>query len=288
MTRAPVVYFAHPIDHVDRVGTQSDWTHTRAIRDAKHLLGVSGFVVYDPAQAFQMLAGSPPHNGLERVNRAALAQCDALVACYPEDRSIGVAMEIEAARAQGLPILVLTDVGSTSWSLAGITAVTEVRMEHLRKLGETCDGLQTSTPPRMGVVRDSPDVPMPFRSYPGDAGFDLSVSQDTTVFAHGFVDVPCGVSVQFPPGVWGMITGRSSTLRKHQLMVAPGIIDQGYRGPLFAGVQNLGDTDFTAKAGMRLAQLIPFPLVADTLTPVEVTYLNPTERNTAGFGSSGE
>lgn len=127
----------------------------------------------------------------------------------------------------------------------------------------------------------------PARAHPGDAGFDLFVSRDVRIGVGEFVDVPCGISVQFPPGVWGMITGRSSTLRKRGLLVAQGIIDQGYRGPLYAGVQNLGQNVQEVEAGERLCQLIPFPVLADHLSFVRVEKLDQHARGTNGFGSTG-
>lgn len=128
----------------------------------------------------------------------------------------------------------------------------------------------------------------PVRQYGGDAGFDLVCSETTAIGYKSFVDVPCGVSIALPELRWALIIGRSSTLRKRQLMVAPGIIDQGWRGPLFAGVWNLGETRVEVKEGDRIAQLIPFPLTAAGLRLEHVEELPPGDRGTRGFGSTGE
>lgn len=252
-----------------------------------------GCVVYEPGKAFTVSPGTTPHGSIQEINRHALGVSDALVAFYPEMPGVGVAMELEQARAAGQPILVVTEVAKRSWSLAGIagaevtqfpdqTAVTRLMEAVLhRKL----NGASRAQPLRFQL--DDGAV-LPTRGYPGDAGYDLYVQEDAWIGPGEFVDVACGCAVQLPDHLWGMITGRSSTLRKHNLLVATGIIDTGYRGPLFAGVKNLGDEPFEAKRGMRLAQLIPLPNAAENLRATEVQVLDPSERGTAGFGSSGE
>lgn len=127
----------------------------------------------------------------------------------------------------------------------------------------------------------------PSQAKPGDVGLDLYVSEARTIGPGDFVDVPCGVSVRLPDGYWALITGRSSTLRRRGLLVANGIIDTGYTGPLFAGVQNLGRQDVHVDAGERLAQLILLPNVADRLVVQVTSELGDTPRGATGFGSTG-
>jgi dUTP pyrophosphatase len=128
----------------------------------------------------------------------------------------------------------------------------------------------------------------PRRGYPGDAGFDLVVERDVTVKVDTFVDVPCGVSVEMPPGTWGLITGRSSTLRRRGLLVTQGIIDNGYRGELFAGVQHLNQgPPVELRRGERIAQFIPFRLEAPGLRLRRVAELAESDRGVSGFGSTG-
>lgn len=135
--------------------------------------------------------------------------------------------------------------------------------------------------------RLTPDAKIPTRSLDGDAGFDLFVSERTVLAPHAFTDVPAGVAVAFPPGVWGRICGRSSTIRKRSILVAEGIIDNGYTGPLYAGCWNLNDHEVVIEAGDRVAQLIPFQLVSTGVPWEEVDELPVTARGSAGFGSTG-
>ena len=127
----------------------------------------------------------------------------------------------------------------------------------------------------------------PQRIHPGDAGFDLFTSKDTTIEPGEFVDVHTGVYIETPPNMWAMITGRSSTLRKRGLLVNQGIIDQGYRGELYAGVWNLTDKTVHVNVGERLAQFIPMPLTAGEVALRNVQTLGYGSRGTDGFGSTG-
>lgn len=127
----------------------------------------------------------------------------------------------------------------------------------------------------------------PFQHYSGDAGFDLYVSERTFIPFRDFVDVPLGIAVELPTGIWAMLTGRSSTLRKRHLLVTQGIIDNGFRGDLYAGVQNMGREGAWVERGERIAQLIPFHLESLSLSVVQVLELSPSDRGTRGFGSTG-
>lgn len=128
---------------------------------------------------------------------------------------------------------------------------------------------------------------LPTRGHANDAGLDLYVSEDVVVPPHQFVDIPTDVAGALPEGFWGLLTGRSSTLRKHGLLVHMGVIDQGYRGELFAGVMNLTDEPVTVHRGDRVAQLILVPMPDCQLTPYRVDRLPDGDRGSDGFGSTG-
>lgn len=128
----------------------------------------------------------------------------------------------------------------------------------------------------------------PTRAHDDDAGYDLYVSEDRTIDPGEFVDIPTGIAIQLPRNTWGLLTGRSSTLRKLGLLVNQGIIDYGYRGELFAGVQNLTNHRVLVTAGSRIAQLIVVPNATLDTVLEEVSELDTHERGPRGFGSSGK
>lgn len=127
----------------------------------------------------------------------------------------------------------------------------------------------------------------PTRAYADDAGFDLYVKGDWTIPPFSFVDVDLNCRIKTPEGTWALLISRSSTLRKRGLLVATGVIDPGYTGPLFAGVFNLTNSPVSVPDGDRLAQLILFDNVSERYTPESVVELPQTGRGANGFGSSG-
>lgn len=125
----------------------------------------------------------------------------------------------------------------------------------------------------------------PSKAYPGDAGYDLYVAERTVVPYGSFKDIPLGISVELPFGVWAMLTGRSSTIRTRRLLVVQGILDNGFRGPLFAAVQNMDEQAVTVERGERIAQLIPFGLI--DLHIEQADSLGVSDRGKSAFGSTG-
>lgn len=279
------VYLATAIDQAQG---QSD---TRlAIREwLSNTQGVSW--VYDPKDAFSVGPGQLD-SGIREINAAALAASDVLLAYLPKGvTSIGVPMEIERALALGLHVVVVSD--APSWMLED-PRVTRFQQWDREARHATRDLLHTR-PKRREVPPQQNPMPvllqngarLPTRGHADDAGLDLYVSEDFSIPPGVFRDVPCGVHAELPDWCWGMITGRSSTLRKRGLLVNQGVIDAGYRGELFAGVFNLSGETVEVHKGERLAQLILLENGTARVRPEESSTLNGGSRGSNGFGSTG-
>lgn len=127
----------------------------------------------------------------------------------------------------------------------------------------------------------------PYKKYAGDAGWDLYVSRPCDIPPGETVDVHTDIKINMPPKTFVRIIGRSSTLRKHNLLVNEAIIDNGYTGEMFVCVHNLGKEVFHVEPGMRLAQMI-FGTIEDIRwCQVDEITPDPRKRGNAGFGSTG-
>lgn len=128
----------------------------------------------------------------------------------------------------------------------------------------------------------------PRLAHSDDAGFDLAYhgQHPIEIQPDETVNIPTGISVQLPPYTWGMITGRSSTFVKRNLITPLGVIDNGFRGELFAIVRNIGQQIETIQPNERVAQLIIMPMTSH-LIEWENAPLEASERGTNGFGSTG-
>lgn len=128
----------------------------------------------------------------------------------------------------------------------------------------------------------------PYKKYNGDAGWDLFVSRDCIINPGETVDVHTDVRMDMPPYLYARIVGRSSTLRKHNLIVNEGIIDNGYTGELFVCVHNVGNAPFHVRKGMRLAQVLFHGMEDVRWSQVKEVKTAPGKRGEAGFGSTGK
>lgn len=277
---APMVYVATPIDFNEGGDALVCWEIQRECKKR-------GWVTYTPAHAFQT-NGAEPDPRVTRVHFKAMTQCDAIIAYLPERvPSIGVPMEIEQARAAAqIPVVVVEGYGSWALQRPGVHQVktAEEGVAWLAERIEVVDRGPILQP--LKVVAERHDM-VPMKMHEGDAGFDLFVSKRTACPPGAFTDVPAGINIELPSGWWGLVMGRSSTLRKRGLLVNDAVIDNGWRGPMFSGVWNLGNSPVTLEVGERVAQLIPIRLGTNLMQPIEVDALGPGDRDQEGFGSTG-
>lgn len=125
----------------------------------------------------------------------------------------------------------------------------------------------------------------PERHYEGDAGYDLPSSARITVYPSAFAQIPTNIQVALPRGCWGLVVGRSSTFHKRNLIVNPGIIDNGWTDELFGVVYNPTERKVIVNKGDRVVQLIIFNLITPKMLIVGV--MPERDRGSKGFGSTG-
>ncbi|MEL4504384.1 dUTP diphosphatase [Luteococcus sp. H138] len=143
-------------------------------------------------------------------------------------------------------------------------------------------------PTELRVKRLDPDLPVPRRAHPDDAGIDLMTSTDLTLQPGERALVGTGIAVAIPAGYVGLVHPRSGLAARSGLTIvnAPGTIDAGYRGEVKICLLNTdASTPITLRRGDRIAQLLVQSVALPRL--VEVDGLDATERGEGGHGSSG-
>lgn len=132
-------------------------------------------------------------------------------------------------------------------------------------------------------------LPLPARMTAQSAGFDLPAAvRDPVVLRPGDIRViPCGFAMALPPGYEAQVRPRSGLASRHgvTLVNTPGTIDADYRGEVQVPLINLGRQEFSVERGMRVAQMVVFPVPSVELA--EVDELDPTDRGSGGFGHTG-
>lgn len=129
---------------------------------------------------------------------------------------------------------------------------------------------------------------IPSYSHPGDAGADLSSSQELVLLPGQRAVVGTGVSIALPRGYVAFIVPRSGLAAKHGITVlnSPGTVDAGYRGEILVTLLNTDtENEFPIHVGDRIAQMIVMPVTQARFTAVDK--LPESERGDSGFGSTG-
>jgi dUTP pyrophosphatase len=99
--------------------------------------------------------------------------------------------------------------------------------------------------------------------------------------------IPCGFAIAVPPGYEAQLRPRSGLATKFgvTLVNSPGTIDSDYRGEVGVALINLGTEVFEVPRGLRIAQMVIAPV--SKVEWNEVQDLQPTARNSGGFGHTG-
>ena len=130
-------------------------------------------------------------------------------------------------------------------------------------------------------------LPLPSYATGGAAGLDIVAAEEVTLAPGQRHAVATGFAIAIPAGYEVQVRPRSGLALNHGVtcLNTPGTIDSDYRGEVKVILVNLGTEPFEVKRGMRIAQLVPAPVLRADFA--EVDSLDPTHRGTGGFGSTG-
>jgi len=131
---------------------------------------------------------------------------------------------------------------------------------------------------------------LPVVAHPGeDLGYDVFALEGVVLEPHRTVRVRTGISVEARhPGsgaALGLLVRDRSSMAAKGIATTAGVIDAGYRGEVQIVMTNLGTDPIELKAGEKIAQMIPVPVLTGAVEEVET--LEESVRLAKGFGSSG-
>ncbi len=135
-----------------------------------------------------------------------------------------------------------------------------------------------------------PGARLPVVAHPGeDLGYDVFSLESVILEPHKTIRVRTGISVEArhpETGIpLGLLVRDRSSMASNGIATTAGVIDAGYRGEVQIVMTNLGDTAIELKAGEKIAQMIPVPVLTGPVEEVET--LEDSARLAKGFGSSG-
>jgi dUTP pyrophosphatase len=127
----------------------------------------------------------------------------------------------------------------------------------------------------------------PTVAHPGeDLGYDIYAAETVTIEPRGHATVHTDIAIECTSlggQPMGALLRDKSSVAARRLMVTGGVIDAGYRGEIKVLMENLGDQSATVRAGDKIANLIPYPVLTGEVLVVDD--LNESSRKAGGFGS---
>lgn len=130
----------------------------------------------------------------------------------------------------------------------------------------------------------------PVVAHPGeDLGYDLFALESVSLGPHATVKARTGIAVEArhpaTGAPLGLLVRDRSSMAARGVVTTGGVIDAGYRGEILVLMTNLTDAPIELKAGEKIAQMIPVPVLTGDVE--EVQTLEESARAEKGFGSSG-
>ncbi|HEY1253492.1 MAG TPA: dUTP diphosphatase [Terracidiphilus sp.] len=130
----------------------------------------------------------------------------------------------------------------------------------------------------------------PVVAHPGeDLGYDFFALEGVLLAPRVTVKVRTGIAVEARHPATGeplgLLVRDRSSMAARGIATTAGVIDAGYRGEILILMTNLGEAAIELKAGEKIAQMIPVPVLTGSVETVES--LEDSARAEKGFGSSG-
>jgi len=127
-------------------------------------------------------------------------------------------------------------------------------------------------------------------AHPGeDLGYDVFALETVRLGARQTLKVRTGIAVEARDpqtgAALGLLVRDRSSMAARGLATTGGVIDAGYRGEVLIVMTNLGDGEIELKAGEKIAQMVPVPVLTGPVKEVEA--LEDSVRAAKGFGSTG-
>lgn len=140
------------------------------------------------------------------------------------------------------------------------------------------------------VKRLDPAACLPVVAHPGeDLGYDLFALESVALAPRATVRVRTGIAVEardpHTGSPLGLLVRDRSSMAARGIATTGGVIDAGYRGEILVLMTNLGGDPVELKAGDKIAQMVPVPILTGLVQEVET--LESSARQAKGFGSSG-
>jgi dUTP pyrophosphatase len=140
------------------------------------------------------------------------------------------------------------------------------------------------------VKRLEADARLPEVAHVGeDLGYDVFALEGVRLDVRQTVKVRTGIAVEArhsgSGAPLGLLVRDRSSMAARGIATTGGVIDAGYRGEILVLMTNLGNAAVDLKAGEKIAQMIPVPVLTGPVEEVEI--LEVSERAQKGFGSSG-
>jgi dUTP pyrophosphatase len=136
-----------------------------------------------------------------------------------------------------------------------------------------------------------PGARLPAVAHPGeDLGYDLFALENVALAPRATVKVRTGIAVEarhpHTGAPLGLLVRDRSSMAARGVATTGGVIDAGYRGEILVLMTNLADTAVELKAGEKIAQMIPIPVLTGVVEAAQS--LENSARAEKGFGSSGQ
>jgi dUTP pyrophosphatase len=135
-----------------------------------------------------------------------------------------------------------------------------------------------------------PGARLPVVAHPGeDLGYDVFALGDALLASRQTIKVRTGIAIEARHPATGeplgLLVRDRSSMAARGVATTGGVIDAGYRGEILIVMTNLGDEPVELKAGDKIAQMVPVPVLTGAV--MDAKSLEASERAARGFGSSG-